>query len=95
MVGAYGDNEHGAFAGAVFVYNITESGEWYLMQKLTPKEPHANDMFGEKLQVQDGHMVINARFHGHDQEHSGAAYYSIISCQYFLLICNVSRKQFF
>jgi len=77
VVGAYGDDDHGADSGAAYVYVRPDTG-WAstgsFTAKLTDDDDAARDQFGSAVSVSDDTVVVGAvgdDDHGFD---SGAAY---------------------
>lgn len=73
LVGAYGNDELGLDAGAVYVFEL-EGTAWVEKQKLTASDPDAGDYFGYAVSLDGDTAVIGS--YGDDEagEDAGAAY---------------------
>jgi len=73
LVGAHGDNDGGAYAGAAYVYRF-DGAAWVEEAKLTALEAAAEDWFGQAVAICGDRAIIGA--HGNDEngELAGAAY---------------------
>jgi hypothetical protein len=72
VVGDYGNDEGGDFAGAVFVYRF-DGEEWAWDALLFASDPHPWDFFGRAVDIDGDVMVIGANQHGYPGG-TGAAY---------------------
>jgi len=57
IVGATGEDSCGANSGAAFLYEINESGDWALAQKLVPRDCREGHFFGNEVAI-DGDRVL-------------------------------------
>ncbi len=81
IVGAYGDDDEGSMAGAVYIFE--KGASWQETAKLTPNmdssnDGQANDYFGYSAAISGNYAVVGAyRDNGPDNDNyfSGAAYF--------------------
>ena len=73
LVGAYGDNQNGALAGAAYVYRWSGSS-WNYEAKLTASDPHAIDFLGRSVAIDGDLAVVGAIWADGNVTDSGAAY---------------------
>ena len=73
VVGANGDDDNGAGAGAVTIFHF-DGTNWRMSQKITAADGEAGDYFGLATAVSDGDVIIGARNDDDMGENAGAAY---------------------
>ncbi len=73
IVGALGDDEKGASAGAAYVF-FREGTAWHLQSKLTANDGSANDAFGFSVAISGNIALVGARGVDEQGNSSGAAY---------------------
>jgi hypothetical protein len=72
-VGAYGDDDHGSYSGAVYIFK--RDGEvWSQQIKITAAEGAAEDYFGISVSIDGDLLVIGAKGDDESDSDSGAAY---------------------
>ena len=69
IVGALGDDDNGAYAGAAYVFEHTENG-WSQVQKLTAADGTAWDEFGASVAISGDYAIVGAL----GDEDGGSAY---------------------
>ncbi|HXG20062.1 MAG TPA: FG-GAP repeat protein [Methylomirabilota bacterium] len=74
LIGACGDGERGARAGAAYLFTPNGQGQWQLLQKLTASDGGEGDEFGYSVALSDALGVVGARFANGAENHTGAAY---------------------
>ena len=73
LLGAYGEDQRGATAGAAYVF--ARSGTlWSQQQKITAQDGRSNDQFGQTVSVSGSDLLIGAPFDDDKGGSSGAAY---------------------
>lgn len=72
-VGAYGDDDNGQTAGAVYIYKRTDA-EWVQEAKLIAGDGAAKDFFGYSVHMEGGDLVVGAYGDDDKGSSSGAAY---------------------
>jgi len=72
VVGAYGDDDRGDGAGAVYVYDATNLSA--TPTKLTPSGLDAFDKFGEAVATYGNQIVVGARNDDDQENNAGAVY---------------------
>jgi hypothetical protein len=73
VVGAYGDNQYGTYAGAAYVFVRGENG-WIQQAKLTPVDTHSWLQFGDPVAIDGDRLVVGAIADSAFASYSGAAY---------------------
>lgn len=73
LIGAYGDDDGGDFAGAAYVYRF-DGGGWVEQQKLTASDATEGAYFGDSVSVSGEVAVIGAYLHNDGGLRSGSAY---------------------
>ena len=69
IIGAWGDNEHGRFSGAAYLYDVSTGEQRF---KLTPLEADAFDEFGHAVAIDGNTAVVGAPADDNDKgEFSG------------------------
>jgi hypothetical protein len=71
VIGAIGDEEHGRFAGAVYVYQLADDDTWRLRAKLTASDADVDGWLGFAVAV-SGDTLLSGAKDGPDE--AGAAY---------------------
>jgi hypothetical protein len=72
VVGAYGDDDGGAWSGSAYVFRTTDGGATYgQMAKLTASDAAVGDYFGWSVAISNGTVVAGANAH---LTGSGSAY---------------------
>ena len=82
VVGAYGDDDNGRGAGAVFVFVRDDNGTpgdtsddtWPTQTKLTPSDPAAQQHFGAHVDIDGDTVVVSAGLDDDNGNLSGAMY---------------------
>ena len=76
IVGAYGDDDNGSSAGAVYIYEKDQGGvdNWGEVKKITASDGAATDFFGQKISISGDYIIIGV--YGNDDHgyNSGSAY---------------------
>jgi hypothetical protein len=73
VVGAWGDDEHGANTGAAYVFTW-QGTQWDQEAKLLAKDGAADDWFGNSVAIAGDRAVIGARYEDGAGDDSGAVY---------------------
>jgi predicted ribosomally synthesized peptide with SipW-like signal peptide len=73
VCGAFGDDDDGTDAGAVYVFTLTESG-WTEVTKLTASDGSAQMFFGWQTAIHDGTILVGAYRDDERAVDAGAAY---------------------
>lgn len=73
LVGAYGDDDGGDAAGAVYVF-VHSSGAWIEQQKLVPASAQSEDYFGIAVGLRGDRAVVGASGDDEGGSMAGAAY---------------------
>jgi len=73
IIGAWGDDDRGTDAGAVYVYRY-EASSWSLDTKLTPPASSAGDGFGSSVALDGDAIIIGAPGDDDNGSDAGAAY---------------------
>lgn len=79
VIGAWGNDKLGTFAGTAYVYskyfNSDKGWEWMFNEQLFAIDGHRYDWFGISVAMSDDLIVVGASgADGIDEEHTGAAY---------------------
>jgi len=75
VVGARGDNDNGASAGAAYIFVRDAGGSWTEQQELFASDGDASDRFGNSVDVDGDTLVIGASDHFNAAgSYTGAAY---------------------
>jgi len=75
VIGAYGDDEAGAQAGAAYVFERDPSGAWNEIAKLTASDPAASDNFGWSVALSGDTIAVGAAYADvAGESNAGAAY---------------------
>ena len=76
VVGAAGDDAHGEFTGAAYVFERSRSRAvtWQEVAKLTADSPAANDFFGESVSIDEDTIVVGAQEIDIPRSRTGSAY---------------------
>ncbi|MGA9278338.1 FG-GAP repeat protein [Ilumatobacter sp.] len=73
VVGAHGNDDHGARSGSVYVYEPGGVGT-YIETKLTASDGSAQDLFGWSVAMSGDTIVVAASYDDDDGSESGSAY---------------------
>ena len=73
LIGAYGDNDNGAFSGSVYVFELS-NGNWFQAAKLTASDGAANDYFGQSVSLSGGRALVGAPYDNTGNAMTGSAY---------------------
>ncbi|MCG8459399.1 MAG: FG-GAP repeat protein [Holophagales bacterium] len=74
VVGAVGDDEAANRAGAAYVFDLEQNGDWREVAKLAASDAAAEDSFGTSVGISGDTVVIGARFDDDHGNGSGSAY---------------------
>ncbi len=76
IVGAYGENAAGSYAGAAYVFNKDHdgSGNWGQVTKLMSSDAEANDKFGGSVSISDDNIIVGSFHNDEGGKNAGAAY---------------------
>ncbi len=75
IVGAYGEDTGGSYAGAAYIFHRDEGGvdNWGEVNKLTASDAQSNDWFGHSVSISGDYAIIGAPYDDTLADH-GAAY---------------------
>ena len=73
IVGAYGDNENGAFSGAAYIFYYTGTN-WLEIQKISANDALSWKKFGQSVAISDHFAIVGASGDNDRGESAGAAY---------------------
>jgi len=73
VIGAHGDDEHGIYTGAAYVY-LRSGGSWTEQEKLKPRDTTDFAQFGFAVAIDGDHMIIGAPGDEENGTEAGAAY---------------------
>ena len=73
LVGAFGDEDNGASAGAAYLYK-REGDNWIEIEKLHASDGAANDEFGNAVTIFGARCMVGAWYDDDNGEKSGSAY---------------------
>ncbi|QQE10971.1 FG-GAP repeat protein [Planctomycetota bacterium] len=71
IVGAPGNNDHGAFSGSAYLFDTTTESE---IAKLTASDAAGLDFFGSSVAISNGIAIVGAPNNGDNGAGSGSAY---------------------
>jgi hypothetical protein len=71
VIGAFQEDTGGHDAGAAYIFERDNSGNWLEVTKVQAADNEAKDLFGFAVDMSDGRAIISAR---HDDNAAGAAY---------------------
>ena len=74
IVGAFGDDDNGADAGAAYFFEDDGSGTWTQVAKLAAGDGSASDQFGRSVSISGSTAIIGASGHDGNGSDAGAAY---------------------
>ena len=74
LVGAYGDDDKGGYAGAAYIFERDLNGDWSQKEKLVAADGNAGDRFGHSVSLDGDYALVGA--YGDDDKggYAGAAY---------------------
>ncbi|MCF8307023.1 MAG: IPT/TIG domain-containing protein [Ignavibacteriales bacterium] len=76
IVGAELENTGGTYAGAAYLFYRNQGGtdNWGEIQKLTPLDAQAGDIFGSSVSISGNYAIVGASFEDEFGNNAGAAY---------------------
>ncbi|MFL6260353.1 MAG: hypothetical protein ACJ76Y_11625 [Thermoanaerobaculia bacterium] len=72
VVGAPGDDLQGTDSGSAYAFEPMNTG--WTRQQISVQDPGPGEQFGASIQLEDGRVLIGARFDGEGSPRAGAAY---------------------
>ena len=60
VVGAWGERTVDQWAGAAYVYRLSDAEEWSFYQTIRASDSNANDYFGISVAIHENTLVVGA-----------------------------------
>jgi hypothetical protein len=84
LVGAYGEDDNGEYAGAAYVFQETSTG-WVELPKLSAINGSSGDSFGAAVAISNNHAIIGASGNDYEANDAGAIHifeHNSVACSY-------------